>query len=78
MERTNRSQWALRLGLRGGRTTGSTPLPLSKPSNAWVNLVSRSWMQILLPQQEPVQGVGQLPGTLLHEGAVGCGVIPAI
>src|SRR5882724_7874794 len=37
MERTNRSQWALRLGLHGGKTTGSTPLSFSSPSNACVN-----------------------------------------
>ena len=53
MERTNRSQKALRFGLRGGRTTGSTPWLLSKPSNIRVNLVSRSWMRDRFPRRNP-------------------------
>jgi hypothetical protein len=43
MERTNRSQWAFKFGLRGGKRTGSTPLSFSNASNPCVNLVSRLW-----------------------------------
>jgi hypothetical protein len=74
MERTNLSQWALRLGLRGGRTTASTLLSLSKPSNAWVNLVSRSWSRYRLPSRNPSKGSVSCRAHCCLEAAVGCGL----
>src|SRR5262245_26968490 len=56
IERTNRSQCALRLGLRGAKTIGSTPLAFMKASNACVNFVSRSWSRYRLPRSNPSKG----------------------
>jgi hypothetical protein len=46
MDRTNRSQCGLRLELRTGRMSGSTPLSSNSPSNAQVHVVSRPWIGI--------------------------------
>lgn len=51
--------------------TGSTPLLLSNPSKAGVNLVSLSWSRYCLSSRNPSKRVGQLPRTLLHEGRGG-------
>jgi hypothetical protein len=45
IERTNRSAWAFKFGLRGGRTTDSTFSALSSWSNETGNFPSRSRMR---------------------------------
>src|SRR5439155_9250591 len=40
IERLNRSQWAFKFGLRGGKRSGFTPLSFSNASNACVNFGS--------------------------------------
>ena len=77
IERTNRSPCALRLGLRGGKTTGSTPLALSKASNACVNFVSRSWSRYRLPRRNPSKGSVSCRAQCCRKAAVGCVVMPA-
>src|SRR5438034_1002690 len=68
IERLNRSQWALRFGLRGGKRTGSTPLALSNASNAWVTFVSLSWIRYRLPSRNPSRAPGRIFfGHLDHE-----------
>src|SRR2546425_385745 len=77
MERTNRSQWAFKFGLRGGKRSGSTPLSLSTASNACVNFVSRSWSRYRLPSRKPSNGSVNCRAHCCMKAAVGWGVMPA-
>ena len=67
-----------RLGLRGGKTAGSTPLPLRRLSNACVNIVSRSWSRYRLPRRKPSKGSINCRAHCCMKAAVRCEVIPAI
>ena len=68
--RTKRSANALRFGERGGRRTvlnagGRQRLP-KRIAEQWIAIVQ----QEVLPDEEPIDGVGDLTSALQHPGAI--------